>query len=50
MFQVDLSARAKIKLESAAYVDYNSAVAGGSLYVDGSSFGSSLHAFWKQAR
>tara|TARA_B100000795_G_scaffold235062_1_gene194538 strand:- start:165 stop:1070 length:906 start_codon:yes stop_codon:yes gene_type:complete len=35
MFQVDLSARAKIKLESAAYVDYNSAVAGGSLYVDG---------------
>jgi transmembrane protein 231 len=35
MFQIDLNARAKVKLESAAHIDYNSAVAGGSLFVDG---------------
>jgi transmembrane protein 231 len=35
MFQMDLSNRVKVKLESAAYVDYSSAVPGASLYVDG---------------
>lgn len=35
MFQIDFNARAKIKLEAAAYVDYSSALPGASLFVDG---------------
>jgi transmembrane protein 231 len=35
MFQMDLNNRVKVKLESAAYIDYSSAVPGASFFVDG---------------